>query len=87
MPNLQQQQQQFFQPVPPSLFTDSQHQQQQQQLPFQFNPTVNTFPNTFNPFSAPPPSSAQQTSRGSPSVNDHHGHSHDHEGHGHSHDH
>ena len=80
----QQQQQQYFQPVPPSLFTDF-----QQQPPFQFNPTVNTYPNTFNAFSAPPPlSSFQQTPYTSPFANDHHGHSHDHDGgHGHSHDH
>jgi len=78
-------QQQYFQPVPPSLFADS----QQQQPPFQFNPTANTYPNTFNAFSAPPPSSFQQPSRASPFTNDHHGHSHDHDGggHGHSHDH
>jgi hypothetical protein len=82
-----QQQQQYSQPVPPSLFTSS--QQQQQQPPFQFNPTANAFPNTFNAFSAPPPSSVQQTSRASPFANDQHGHSHDYDGsgHGHSHDH
>ena len=76
------QQQQYFQPVPPSLFGDS----QQQQPLFQFNPAINTYPNAF---SAPPPSSFQQTSRASPFANDHHGHSHDHDGggHGHSHDH
>jgi hypothetical protein len=85
MPNPQQQQQ-YFQPVLPSLFTDS---HQQQQPPFQFNPTFNTDPNILNTFSAPPPSSVQQTSRVSPFATDHHGHSHDYDGsgHGHSHDH
>jgi len=88
MPNpQQQQQQQYFQPVPPSVFTDSQ-QQQQQQFPFQFNPTGNTYPNTLNTFSAPPPS-VQQTSLASSFTNDQQGHSHDYDssGHGHSHDH
>jgi hypothetical protein len=82
-------QQQYFQPVPTSLFTDFQQQQQQQQPPFQFNPTLNPYPNTFNAFSAPPPpSSIQQASHISPFANDHHGHSHDQsDGHGHSHDH
>ncbi len=90
MQNPQQQQQQYFQPVPPSVFTDSQQQQQQQQFPFQFNPTGNTYSNTLNTFSAPPPpSSVQQASHVSQFTNDHHGHSHDHDGsgHGHSHDH
>ncbi|UJR31307.1 hypothetical protein I4U23_018805 [Adineta vaga] len=94
-PQYQQPQQQYFQPVPPSLFSDSQQQQQQQQPPppFQFNPAINTYPNTLNTFSIPPPppptSSGQQPSRASPFANDHHGHSHDHgaDGHGHSHDH